>query len=99
MIKKNRNKVGAAVGLACMVLFCGDSNAQMTQTHLEHVTGDRDNYTARTGGKVVAISTENCLHKASDEEAWYTAMDGKPYTINFPNGDSCKVLSFKEVKQ
>jgi hypothetical protein len=71
----------------------------MTQTRLEHVTRDRDDYTAKTGGKPVAITTEQCLHKASDEDAWYTAIDGKPYTVNFSNGDTCKVLSFKEVKQ
>jgi hypothetical protein len=99
MIEKNLNRVRAVVGLAFMILFCGASYAQMTQTRLEHVTGDRDDYTAKTGGKTVAITTDKCLHKASDEDALYTAMDGKPYTINFPNGDSCKVLSFKEVKQ
>lgn len=86
--------IGVAVFLVCTLGY----NAQMTQTHLEHVVGDRDHYSAKTGEKTVAIVTKNCLHKSSDESAWYTAFDGQPYTINFPNGDSCKVVSFEEVR-
>lgn len=85
--------------LVGLVLCVSVALAQETMMNFTHINGDRDVYDGYTSDKKVRIWTKGCLHKAEDDSATLFLFDGKPYTLDFIGGDSCKAVAIGEWKK